>query len=437
MKQDETNWGILIKFSAVLTIFFAIILAITLISLSSTPVDDPSWNTAFHLMWVGVVGTPLFGLLWGVFYEKSKANEGIIIEKDRIKKEEQRKIEEENTKQQYEEIFDIWQYGEKKMLAVSQPQSGEIGLIHYVKLSYTNIDSTNPWVITIETPGVFSTDFKSSTDFKAKRKGNTLVGLKDDDIAIMKEGQLTINDEILYFSTENETVKNVSGLMKELLNGEKIETVRYQHLKAASEDVIDALPKFSFYFSEDGIKCDEINYPQKHLEDFFEKNKRGEYIFQNKVFYVEYCEKNGLYNFDAFQERQFLQYMHEMAIKSEYQCKTDFELSEWQNAIGRFGVLELFEIFKSYVDKKTLDVVPYAFAFEENCIYFRHKSYSPIKNETMLFYNIAIASMMGERIDKIKEDKGPLYSISKTEGGITLINIDSEVFVCIKKENVI
>lgn len=352
-----------------------------------------------------------------------------IISKQKRQKErkrEQEKLAQEQKqselKKAYAEISDIWNYGDKTMLAVKPLQSEEIGgNIHYVKLKYTNINSA-PWVITINTSAGFS------KEFKAKRKDNTLVGVNNDQIAIMRNGQLTIDDEIFYFSTKNEYVKTVSELIEELLNGKKVETIRFEHLKAASEDVVDALPKFHFSFTEKGVKCDEINYPQKHLETFFEKNNGGMHVFQNKVFYMDYCENNGLYNFDAFQEREFDEYMREMGMQSiisGYRCNTDFQLSEWQVSI-RHGVEYLFRSFKSYVDKKTLDVVPVA--FKKNCIYFQHKHYSPKKYETMLFYNLAIASMEEERLDK-----NPLYFISKTDEGRTLINIDGEVFISIKK----
>lgn len=415
----KINWRTLLAISKAFTIMFAIVFAMSLIYTNSESVYDPLWDTAYDLMWVGLGGTLLFAILWII--SKIKV-EDIIMEEDRIKWEEQRKIKEEKKKQQYEEITDIWEYGEKPMFAVSPSQSEETGgTIYYVKLKYRNNDST-PWVITINN----SAGFKE--DFIAKRKGNTLVGLNGNKIAIMKKGQLTIDNEIFYFSSENESVKTVSRLMKELLNGKKIETVRLEHLEAASEDVIDALPKFHFSFTEKGLKCDEINYPQKHLEDFFEKNNGGEHVFQNKVFYMDYCKNNGLYDFNVFEERDFYEYMHAMqmrAIKSGYSCNTDFQLSEWQVSI-RHGVELLFKSFKSYVDKKTLDVVPIAFA--GNTIYFQHKHYSPKNNETMLFHNLAIVSMEEERMDN-----NPSYFISKTDDGRILINIDGETFVGLKK----
>lgn len=408
----KNKWKTILGYSRVLTIMFAMLLANALYK-------DTDDLIVAKLVSVGLGGTSLFAILW--ILSKIKV-ENIIMEEQRIKKEEQKKIEEEKKKQQYEEISDIWEYGEKAVLAVSQPLSEEIlGRIHYIKLKYTNINS-NPWIITINTPTGFS------EDFKAKRKNNTLVGLKDDKIAIMKEGQLTINDEIFYFSTENKSVKTVSGLMEELLNGKKFETIRDEHFKAASEDIIDALPKFHFTFTEKGIMCDEINYPQKHLEDFFKKNNGKEHIFQNKIFYMDYCRNHGLFHFDVFQEKEFKEYMRKMgmqAIKSGYSCNTNFELSEWQVSI-KHGVERLFRSIKSYVDKKTLDVVPIAFG--NNTIYFQHKHYSPKNNETMLFHNLAIVSMEEER-----EGKEPVYVISKTDSGIIHINIDGEVFVGVQK----
>ena len=105
------------------TIICAIIFAIGLISSNSMSYNDPSFDTAYNLMWVGLGGTPLFAILWFAF--KVKANNA-FAEENRIKWEEQRKIEEVKREQQkaeakkaYEEISDIWEYGEKTMLAVA------------------------------------------------------------------------------------------------------------------------------------------------------------------------------------------------------------------------------------------------------------------------------------------------------------------------------
>lgn len=424
----KNNWSVLLTISSGLTIIFAIIFLIALISCNSMPYNNPSFETAYYLMWVGLGGTPLFAILW--FLSKIKV-EDVRMEENRIKSEEQRKIESEKKKQKkaetakaFAEISDIWEYGEKAMIAVAPHQSGKSeigGIIYYVKLKNTNSNST-PWIITIYTPDGLS------EDFKAKRKDNTLVGLKNDKVVVMTKEQLTINGKILFFSAKNEYVTTISGLMKELLNGKKNETVRLEHLKVAGEDAIDTLPKFHISLTKDGLKCDEINYPQKHLEDFFQKSNGKEHVFQNKVFYMDYCRNKGLYDFSVFEERDFLQYMREMhmqAIKSGYSCYTDFQLSEWQVSI-RHGVEKLFKSFKSYVDKKTLDVVP--FAFEGNAIYLQHKHYPPKNNETMLFHNLAIALMEEER-----KDIRPSYFISKTDDGKILINIDGDAFLSVKK----
>ena len=353
--------------------------------------------------------------------EKEEKERMLKIQAELTAKKEQKKAE---AKKAYEEISDIWEYGEKTVLAVTASQSEQIrGGIYYLKLKYTNNNST-PWVITINVP---TGDVKS--DFKLQRKGNSLIGtLKNDKIIVMTKGQLTIDDSIFIFDTKSELVREISELMKELLNGKKIETVQLEHLEAAGEDAIDTLPKFHFSFSKDGIKCDEINYPKRHLEAFFEKNNGGEHIFQNKIFYTEYCKNKGLYHFGAFDERDFENYMREMnmqALKSGYVCKTDFELAEWQVSL-RFGVEKLFKTFKSYVDKKTLDVAPYL--YNNGSIHFKHKTYPLSNKESMMFFDIAIASMIRER-----NDKEPSYFISKTDDGDIIINIDGENFVSLKK----
>lgn len=432
MKKD---WKKLSKISGILTIIFTII---TIATLSLSDFDSLLFSIGIMMsgfMQIGIICTLLFIILWGI--SKIKTRVKIVEDEKNVKLAEQRRSETEKKEQQkaeakkaYEEISDIWEYGEKTMLAVAASKLEEIGIgggIYYVKLKYTNNNST-PWVITINDP---TGDINS--DFKVQRKGNSLIGtLKNDKIIIMTKGQLTLDDSIFLFDTKSEHVREISELMKELLNGKKIETVRLEHLKAAGEDAIDALPKFHFSFTKDGIKCDEINYPKKHLEAFFEKNNGGEHIFQNKIFYTEYCKNKGLYHFGTFDESDFEDYMRELdmqAVKSGYVCKTDFELAEWQVSL-RFGVEKLFKTFKSYVDKKTLDVAP--FMFKDGSIHFKHKTYSLKNKESMMFFDMAIASMIRERADN-----EPLYFISKTEDGDIIINIDDENFVSLanKKNN--
>ena len=342
----------------------------------------------------------------------------------------QRKLAEEQKRaaleEAYAEISDIWDYRDKTMLAVTSSSSEELGYISYVKLKHTNSKST-PWTISLNTAlseGVGAL----GDEFKAKKSGNSLVGVNGDQIAIMSKGKLTIGDNVLYFDLENNHVKRVKGLIAQMLSKKKMEMVRLEHLEAGA-DVIDALPKFHFSFNKNGIMCDEINYPKKHLEDFFNKNNGGEHLFQNKIFYEDYCKNKGLYPFDAFQEVEFKRYMSELgmrALKSGYSCKTDFELTEWQVSID-CGIENLFKSFRTYVDNKTLDVVPYA--FNEDSILFKHKLYAPKKNKSMVLRDMAIALMLESRADE-----EPIYTISKIDDGRIFININGEHFVSIENE---
>lgn len=217
LERFKKNFGIL-------TIVFAIMFVFSLIVVDNMPARNPLFDTFYALMWIGLGCTPLFAILWFVF--KTKDDEA-FAEENRIKWEEQRKIEEAKREQQkaeakkaYEEISDIWEYGEKTMLAVAASKLEEIGIgggIYYVKLKYTNNNST-PWVITINDP---TGDINS--DFKVQRKGNSLIGaLKNDKIIIMTKGQLTFDDSMFLFDTKSEHVREISELMKELLNGKKL-----------------------------------------------------------------------------------------------------------------------------------------------------------------------------------------------------------------------
>lgn len=425
MKKE--NLKTLSKISACLGIVFLVVFIFLsywgeVISYDS-PYLDFYFDTLYNLMWIALAVSFVLGILWYVCRSKL---EGIDKEIRKAEFDRQKKEKEEEKTMAYQEISDIWEYGNRTMLAVLCSEKLDGGTIHYLSVNYSRVNET-PWNISINSAQAEQGFELYRREFKAKRSGNSLVGINGDEIAVMSRGKLTIGDMVLYYDLENCYVKKIKGLMEQLLTKKTIEMVRIEHLKAG-EEIIDALPRFHFSVNENGIMCDEINYPQKHLEDFFERNNGGNQIFQNKIFYVDYCKNNGLYDFSVFEERDFLEYMREMhmqAIKSGYSCYTDFQLSEWQVSI-KHGVERLFKSFKSYVDKKTLDVVPTSFA--ENTIYFEHKLYSPKKNEKMLFHNLAIASMIEERTEK-----NPSYFISRTDDGKILINIDGDTFVSVKK----
>ena len=91
------NLETLKKIWGALTIIFAIIFVIALTSSNSMSYNDPSFDIAYNLMWVGLGGTPLFAILWFVFKVKA---DNTFAEENRIKREEQRKIEEAKKEQQ-------------------------------------------------------------------------------------------------------------------------------------------------------------------------------------------------------------------------------------------------------------------------------------------------------------------------------------------------
>ena len=422
MKKE--NLKNLSKISARLGIVSLIVFIFIALCGGEISYDSPYFDLLYYLMWLALAVSCVLGILW---YACRSKLESIDRETRKAEFARQKREKEEEKAIAYKEISDIWEYGNRTMLAVLCSEEEDGGIIYYLSVNYSRVNET-PWIISINSAREEQGFGLSKHEFKAKRSGNNLVGINGDDIAVLSKGKLTLGDEVLYFDLENNLVKKIKDLMELLLTKKTIETVRVEHLKAGA-GIIDALPKFHFSFNENGIMCDEINYPKKHLEDFFERNNGGEQLFQNKIFYEEYCKNKGLYSFDAFHEVDFNRYMRDLkmrALKSGYSCKTDFELSEWQVSIN-CGVESLFKSFRTYVDNKTLDVVPCA--FDEDSILFKHKLYAPRKNKSMMFRDLAIALMV-----KSLANEDPTYAISKKDDGRIFIDINGEQFISIENE---
>lgn len=84
------------KIFGTLTIVSAIMFVFALIITNNIPARDPLFEFSYALMWVGLGATPLFAVLWVVF--KINADDA-FAEENRIKWEEQRKIEEAKKEQ--------------------------------------------------------------------------------------------------------------------------------------------------------------------------------------------------------------------------------------------------------------------------------------------------------------------------------------------------
>ena len=334
------------------------------------------------------------------------------------KKEQEKKEKKEESAKAYNEISEIWEYGDKTMRAVSSSSS----LFMYIKLSYS-ASKTNPWTISIKSP-----NNNTFSNFKAKRNGDSLVGTSDDKVLVITKGQIVYGDMTFFFNPENERVKKVDELMKRLLNGRKIEAYREEHFRTSANN-LDALPKFHFTFTDNGIKCDEINYPKKQLDDFFEKHNGGEFIYQNKIFYIDFCKNGSLKQYSIHEKYMFEKYMQKMSIQAIEQgcpnCNTDFDIANWQVEVDK-GLNGLFKSFKSYVNRKTLDVVPVGAS--ETAIYFKHKFYSV--NTNNLVRDTAISSMQN---DRIKNDDN-IYFVSIVDNMI-LIKINEDAFVSVLDED--
>ncbi|MBR3608345.1 MAG: hypothetical protein IKL50_00485 [Bacteroidales bacterium] len=322
----------------------------------------------------------------------------------------------------YKEISDIWNFEDKTILAILHIDEDAYS-IHHIKLDYKpNESDETPWSISLIHP-----DGRIRI-FKAKRSGNSIVGFDNDKIVVMKNSILKVGDLDFYFDPEQDEVKHANSLIDLLVSEVKIETFRLEHLKdITDEDVLNALPKFTFTISDKGIMCNEINYPQMQVEEFFEKNNGGEYIFQNKVYYIVYCKNGDLEIFRPEEEEQFAYFMNQIKLFAKEtgcgECNTNFNISGWYTAIIS-GINDLFLSIKTYVANKTLDVTPDI--IKGNDIVFTHKRYSHLysdKDDSNLTKRLAVTMMERERIDN-----NILYQVSIKDKNI-IIKIGDDSFV--------
>lgn len=432
MKHSE----MLKKIFGFLTIVFAITSVFLINVYNNIYINNPHFDTYFTLMWVGIVCTILLGVFWFLFKVNS---DNIIAEENRIKWEEQRKIEEAKRAQKkeqqkaemakaYREISDIWEYGEKTMLAVKKSDDGF--MLTWVELNYSP-NKAEPWSIQIK-------DSFDTTTYKAKKTENKLIGFCKDKVIVMTRGQFNIDNTPYFFDPEHENVNYVNSLMKRLLTNKKIETVRFEHLQAAGPNALEALPKFHFTISKAGIKCDEINYPKKQIDEWFEKNNGGENMWQNRIFYDEYCKKGSFKIFPPEDVDWYNEYIYKLSTrtrKSEYSnCKTDFEIHQWCSAVLA-GINKLFKSIKSYETKMTLDVTPSYIS--DNTIFFQRKIYPSITHKTDksdLAREIVVSKRDMEILEELKNGNVKPYSISIVDEDI-LIQIKGEAFVAIGVNN--
>lgn len=323
----------------------------------------------------------------------------------------------------FNEISDIWEYGEKEILAVEK--RGEKFLLAWVKLNYS-LNKTEPWYIQIKN------HYGRTTTYKAKKAENKLIGFCENEVIVMTKGQLSIDNTPYSFDPENENVKYVNSLMKRLLTNKKNETVRLEHLEAAGLDALEALPKFHFTISETGIKCDEINYPKKQINEWFEKNNGGENMWQNRIFYDEYCKNGSFQIFPPEDVDLYNEYIYRLSTsKGASKCKTNFEIHEWYTAVST-GINKLFKSIKSYETKKTLDVTPSHIS--DNTIFFQHKIYPSIYSKidkSNAAKEIAVSMRDVEILEGLKNGNVKTYSISIVNEDI-LIKIEDEEFVAIR-----
>ena len=372
------------------------------------------------------IGVGIF--LYTLFQSSSDEQENEEIERaiHEAKKQQEIKAEEkvliENA---YKEISDIWNFEDKTMLAISHIDEDAYS-IHYIKLDYKpNESDETPWSISLILP-----DGRIRI-FKAKRSGNSLVCFDRDDIVAMKDSKLKVGDRTFCFDPEDDSVKHVDHILTRLINGEKIETFRLKHLEELRElkEEIDkdVLPRFTFTISEKGIKCDEINFPQRLLDDFFEKNNGGKYIFQNRVYYEEYCKNGALEIFEPGEEQAFAYYMKEMMMFAKrlgcIDCNTEFSISDWYTAVMS-GINDLYQSIRTYVANKTLDLTPTLVS--DNDIVFGYREYSHLlsnNDDSNLTKGLAISMMEKERMEN-----NVLYLVSLKDNDI-VIKIGEEAFV--------
>ena len=91
------------------------------------------------------------------------------------------------------------------------------------------------------------------------------------------------------------------------------------------------------------------------LDAFFKKNNGGDHLWQNSVYYADYCKNGNLKIYLPGEEHLYEEYQRRIAMmmaKPEHsRCNTNYDISRLYIEVTG-GINDLFRSIKSYVAKK-------------------------------------------------------------------------------------
>lgn len=380
-----------------------------------------------------IIGILIFIIFIGIAWWLNRKSEEIEAYNESI---DQINAYEEEIEKYYNEIQDIWPYKDKEVTAFEEicyNKERKIS-IHTIHLECNLDNQEKPWIINHIENGIAST-------YEAKKHENKFIATTEDGIIILsKEKMLLNNEQTIIFDPSHELVKEANSIIKKLLPEKKITTLKKEHF-LTDQEYWDTLPKYTFGLSKKGFECKEINLAKLQLEKFFEENDGDELIWKNSIFYDLYRKNGDFGYFGAFGDVDFRNFKtelikHKLNNPKFINCYTDINsLTEWDIQISH-GVNEVFRLFKNYVNKNTLELIPVAIhnIESENVILFQPKTY-PIESnlDTTGLLNIQHAKNEASvrAIEQIRNNVN--FSVHSLNGRIC-INIDDKNFISINEE---
>lgn len=373
-----------VKLFKFLTIISVLIFQLSYICIRNISYENPSNDIFWGFLIISIVGTVIFSILWAAYSQNEEEARNEELDESVKKQQEQKRLE---IKQAYDSVIDIWPHYEEVKIGLLQlytnedaEESDSLNFIAQVSLLYMD---QSRWILSIVGNSEREFIVQREDNFLKYEDGTMKVLLNKDEILGLK------NEEKCFSINLNQNNKDIKYI-NSVISGKKITTIRIEDVDKTKVyfDKSQYLErnKYHFTITLDGFKCDEINFPKKFIDDFFEKHNGEENIWCNQMYYDLYIsdklphfiDENGWILVDYFEE--FMRYVRTYKWTNEkyYKCNTDYEIEDWLSQIN-LGTYEVFEMFRNYEINKNIDLRP--LTIKDNIIVFKHKSYKIIEGK--------------------------------------------------------
>lgn len=245
--MKSSLWKVFSRISAICAIFLCIIFIRALVLVNFINWDDPLFDIEYALMWVGLIGTPIFAVAWWLFIniddrkvqESNKVEALKRAEEAKMRKEAIKKGQEQLMKDAYEKVTHIWPYGNKCIKYARELYDGTYDI---VSVSLIPVVRKRNWKIIVD-----------DKDYEDSVLGQTSITC----IMDAKKTFATLNKNCLVIN--NKEWKNIEAFqeLSNIMDNLKIDSHFVMREYAnAGKDVLDLVEKYKIQIDTTKIKSE-------------------------------------------------------------------------------------------------------------------------------------------------------------------------------------